>query len=166
MANINYNLEDFTSDLLIQNDMYKIPVDLIKLASNFNIEVYQSDLGNKISGAIKYEKEEGKYRILINEKDSESRKRFTIAHELGHYFLHSNILKSDEILVDTLYRMKSEKDDKEREMEADYFAGALLMNKKLLEKMYEKDYSITSLAQIFEVSESAMTVRMDILGLI
>lgn len=166
MANMNYNLEDFTSDLLIQNDMYKIPVDLIKLASNFNIEVYQSDLGNKISGAIKYEKEEGKYRILINEKDSESRKRFTIAHELGHYFLHSNILKSDEILVDTLYRMKSEKDDKEREMEADYFAGALLMNKKLLEKMYEKDYSITSLAQIFEVSESAMTVRMDILGLI
>ncbi len=165
MANINYNLEDFTSDLLIQNDMYKIPVDLIKLASNFNIEVYQADLGSKISGAIKYEKKEDRYRILINEKDSESRKRFTIAHELGHYFLHANILKSDEILVDTLYRMKSE-EDKEREMEADYFAGALLMNKKLLEKMYEKDYSITSLARIFEVSESAMTVRMDILGLI
>lgn len=165
MANINYDLEDFASDILIQNDMYKIPVDLIKLANNFNIEVYQSELENKVSGAIKYDKNQDVYTILLNEKDSENRKRFTIAHELGHYFLHTEILKSDEILVDTLYRMKSD-ENRELEKEADYFAGALLMNKKLLEKMHEQGYSISSLAQIFEVSESAMTVRMDILGLI
>ena len=165
MANINYDLEDFASDILIQNDMYKIPVDLIKLANNFNIEVYQSELENKVSGAIKYDKNQDRYTILLNEKDSENRKRFTIAHELGHYFLHTEILKSDEILVDTLYRMKSD-ENRELEKEADYFAGALLMNKKLLEKMYDQGYSISSLAQIFEVSESAMTVRMDILGLI
>lgn len=165
MANINYDLEDFTSDILIQNDMYKIPVDLIKLANNFNIEVYQSELESKISGAIKYDKNQDKYTILLNEKDSENRKRFTIAHELGHYFLHTEILKSDEILVDTLYRMKTD-ENKEIEKEADYFAGALLINKKLLEKMHSQGHYISSLAQIFEVSESAMTVRMDILGLI
>lgn len=161
MANINYNLEEFTSDILIQNDMYKIPVDLIKIANNNNIEVYQSEVEEKISGAIKYYKKEDKFIILLNEKDSEFRKRFTLAHELGHYFLHKDILKSDEIHVDTLYRMPSEK-----EREVDYFAGALLINKNLLEKMYLKTTSISALSQIFEVSESAMTVRLDILGML
>lgn len=161
MANINYNLEEFTSDILIQNDMYKIPVDLIKIANNNNIEVYKSEVEEKISGAIKYYKKEDKFIILLNEKDSEFRRRFTLAHELGHYFLHKDILKSDEIHVDTLYRMPSEK-----EREVDYFAGALLINKKLLEKMYLKTTSISALSQIFEVSESAMTVRLDILGML
>lgn len=165
MKKINYDIEDLTTDILIKNDMYKIPVDLIELANNHNIDIYQSQLESKISGAIKYEKTKDKYTILVNENDTEFRKRFTIAHELGHYFLHSEILKSDEILIDMLYRMEDEK-GKEKEREADYFAGALLMNKNLLEKMYIQGYSISKLAQIFEVSESAMTVRMDILGLI
>ena len=141
--------------------MYKIPVDLIKIANNNNIEVYKSEVEEKISGAIKYYKKEDKFIILLNEKDSEFRRRFTLAHELGHYFLHKDILKSDEIHVDTLYRMPSEK-----EREVDYFAGALLINKKLLEKMYLKTTSISALSQIFEVSESAMTVRLDILGML
>ena len=47
----------------------------------------------------------------------------------------------------------------------DYFAGALLMNKTLLEKL-SKENTITELAEIFNVSVSAMTVRLDILGLL
>ena len=39
------------------------------------------------------------------------------------------------------------------------------MNKLMLENLYE-DYDIASLADIFKVSVSAMTVRMDILGLL
>lgn len=161
MSNINEKLEELTSDILIQNDMYKIPVDLIKIANNYNIDIYQIELDGKISGAIKYYKAEDKFTILLNEKDSEVRKRFTLAHELGHYFLHREILESDEIHVDTLYRMPNE-----NEREVDYFAGALLINKKLLEKMYARNTSISVLAQVFEVSESAMTVRLDILGLL
>ena len=56
-------------------------------------------------------------------------------------------------------------EEKEREKEVDYFAGALLMNKTLLEKL-SKENTITELAEIFNVSVSAMTVRLDILGLL
>lgn len=159
MSKIVERLEEYTENILIQNDMYKVPVDLIKIASNNNIDVYHSELDSKISGAIKYDRHKDKFTILLNEKDSEFRKRFTLAHELGHYFLHLDLLKSEEIHVDTLYRIPGEK-----EKEVDYFAGALLMNRNLLAKMYEKNDSISILAQVFEVSESAMTVRLDILG--
>ena len=56
-------------------------------------------------------------------------------------------------------------EEKAREREVDYFAGALLMNKMLLEKIRNEN-TIDELAQIFDVSVSAMTVRLDILGLL
>lgn len=161
MAKINKELEEFAQDILVKNDIYKIPVELIELANTLNIEVYEVELENKISGAIRYSKEEDKYTILLNKRDNINRKRFTLAHELGHYFLDREVLMSDEINIDILYRST---DEKERDI--DYFAGALLMPKGLVEIMYEDNLSISELAEIFEVSESAMTVRLDILGLI
>jgi len=35
---------------------------------------------------------DGKYKIYINSQCGENRKRFTLAHELGHYFLHREYL--------------------------------------------------------------------------
>lgn len=161
MSNIKIELEDFAQDVLVKNDMYKIPIDLISLANNNNIDVYEKELEDKISGAIKYDKEKNKYIILLNKNDHYNRKRFTLAHEIGHFFLDKEILESDEIHVDILYRNSDEK-----EKEVDYFAGALLMPKRLIEIMYKDNPTISELAEIFEVSESAMTVRLDILGLI
>lgn len=160
MARINKVLEEFAQEILVKNDMYKIPVDLISLANILNVEVYEQKLENKISGAIRYNKDDKKYTILLNKNDN-NRKRFTLAHELGHFFLDKDLLESDEIHIDILYRCSDEK-----EKEIDYFAGALLMPKRLIEIMHEDNPSISELAEIFEVSESAMTVRLDILGLI
>ncbi len=47
---------------------------------------------SNISGLIY--KEDNKYFILVNDNYSLTRQYFTIAHELGHYFLHKN--KPDE----------------------------------------------------------------------
>lgn len=161
MSKINNELEELTTDILINNDMLKIPVDILKIAKTNDIEVYAGELDKKVSGAIRYDKEKDKFAILVNKNDSMVRQRFTIAHELGHFFLHKEILKSDEIHVDIMFRMPDEK-----EKEVDYFAGALLMNRTLLEKMHEAITSITELAQIFKVSVSAMTVRLDKLSLL
>ena len=92
-------------------------------------------------------------------------------HELGHFFLHQDFLKSEEIHIDVMYRSINRTeadvvDIKEKEKEVDYFAGALLMNKTLLKKMHNENNSIKELAEIFNVSVSAMTVRLDILGLL
>ena len=81
--------------------------------------------------------------------------------------MHKEILMSDEIHIDIMYRMPNEDEEqKRREKDVDYFAGALLMNKTLLTKMYNENNTITELAEIFDVSVSAMTVRLDILGLL
>lgn len=155
-------LEELSSAILINNDMYKIPVDLIKIASNNKIDVYKNTLVPNVSGAIRYYKEDDRFVILLNKDDPDNRQRFTLAHELGHYFLHKEILKSDEVHVDTLYRISNE-----QEKEVDYFAGALLMNELLLKKIYTTTTtSISELAQLFQVSESAMTVRLDVLELL
>ncbi len=168
MSKIINNLEELTSSILLSNDMYKVPVDVIEIAKANDIKVFMGDLDKKISGAIRYNRETKKFEILINANDTRERRRFTIAHELGHFFLHKDILESDDVHVDIMYRIPNESDEeeKEREKEVDYFAGALLMNKTLLEKMYNENNTITELAELFDVSVSAMTVRLDILGLL
>ncbi len=172
MSKINQNIEELTSSILLNNDMYKIPVDVIKIANANDIKVYEGDLDKKVSGAIRYNKTENKFDILINKNDAKVRQRFTVAHELGHYFLHQEFLKREEVHIDIMYRTveknKNEIEieaEKAREREVDYFAGALLMNKMLLEKIRNEN-TIDELAQIFDVSVSAMTVRLDILGLL
>ena len=168
MSKINQELEDLTSEILMNNDMYKIPVDVVKIANSNDIKVFKGDLDKKISGAIRYNKKQNRFEILVNKNDVASRQRFTVAHELGHYFLHRDFLKDEEVHVDTiLYRADDEKEEEVRirEKEVDYFAGALLMNKTLLEKLRSEN-TITELAEIFNVSVSAMTVRLDILGLL
>lgn len=161
MSKIIEELEDLTSSILLNNDMYKIPVDVLKIANNYNINVYQGDLDKSVSGAIRYIKEDKVFEILLNKNDTKTRQRFTLAHELGHYFLDKELFEDDEIHIDTLYR-----GTKSDEKNVEYFAGALLMNKTLLEKIYNENKTITELAELFDVSISAMTVRLDILGLL
>lgn len=167
MSNVREDLEELTTQILIDNDMLnKVPVDVVSIAKNYNISAYAADLEKKVSGAIKYDHKTDKFEIIVNKNHSGTRKRFTLAHELGHYFLHEDMLKSSDLHIDTLYRvaMQVDTETKEQEKEVDYFAGALLMNKMSIEKLYDS-YSVGELADIFGVSYSAMTVRLNILGL-
>lgn len=167
MSKIVDEFEELTENILINNDMFKVPVDVVKIAKLNSIKVYEGNLDKSVSGAIRYNKEKNYFEILVNKNDTRQRKRFTIAHEIGHFFLHKEILMSDEIHIDIMYRMPNEDEEqKRREKDVDYFAGALLMNKTLLTKMYNENNTITELAEIFDVSVSAMTVRLDILGLL
>lgn len=164
MSKNNERIEELTSEILLKNDMYTIPVDVIMLANNNDIKVFEANLPKEVSGAIRYNNEA--YEILVNENDVDTRKRFTIAHELGHYFLHLDMLKKSDVHIDILYRTELKNDDeREREKEADYFAGALLMNRTLLKRLRSNN-DIEKLAELFEVSISAMTVRLDVLSIL
>ncbi len=169
MGKVKEYLEELTTEILLDNDMlYRVPVDVISIAKAYGINAYSAEFENEISGAIRYDKGNKKFEIIVNKNNPEVRKRFTIAHELGHYFLHKDMLKNDDIHVDTLYRTMTEvdKETKEKEKEVDYFAGALLMNKIAVKRLIENGYELEELAEIFDVSVSAMTVRLDILGLL
>lgn len=169
MSKINKELEELATQILLDNDMlYKTPVGIIQIAKNYGINVYEGELNNEVSGAIRYNEKNKKFEILANKNNIWTRKRFTVAHELGHYFLHQDMLKDSDVHIDTLDRatIKVDEKTKEQEKEVDYLAGALLMNRIVLEKLIEDNYTIEELAEIFDVSSSAMTVRLDILGLL
>lgn len=134
---------------------------LIKIIQGEGIDLVQSDLGDS-SGILK--RVNGKWKITVNQFDSPSRKLFTIAHELGHYFLHKD--RSD-TFVDggyaTFARDENEKYEYD-EIEANEFAGQLLMpEKKITETIGERNVNeeiLRELAQLFDVSVMAIGVRL------
>lgn len=163
MAKYNDNLEHLAKEILVKNDMLKIPVNLIDIANKNNVEVYYSSLPEGISGAIRYNREKKKFQILIEKTEPEYRRRFTLAHELSHFFTQKDFLtNTKEIHYDVLYRTSTTSNEKE----IDYLAGAILMEKSILTRLYKINPSVKELAKIFKVSESALTVRLMQVGLL
>jgi Zn-dependent peptidase ImmA (M78 family) len=61
-----------------------IPVDPVRIARELGIDVFEAQLDPQISGTIV--KEVGQDpTIILNRDDSPVRRRFSAAHELGHY---------------------------------------------------------------------------------
>lgn len=86
------------------------------------------------------------------------RNRFTIAHELGHYFLHSD-MGAKRIQVN---RAGSDR----LEWEANWFAGAFL----LPEARFRKDWvrlgrCVEQVAAEYQVSEPVVEIRLKTLGM-
>jgi Zn-dependent peptidase ImmA (M78 family) len=103
-----------------------------------------------------------------------TRRRFTIAHELGHFLLHRN----EELHVDERFPIgfRSELSSKAldaAEIEANQFAAELLMPSTLLidhvrslSSIGDAETAVSQLAHLYEVSEQAMTIRLSALGLL
>lgn len=76
--------------------------------------------------------------IFYNAKHTEAMQAFTIAHELGHYFLHHlDDMEAEIICIDRDFNRLGTEDDKfEKEVEANYFAACLLMPLNLLTPVF------------------------------
>lgn len=149
-------IENVAIEILQNVDMLdKIPVDIIKIANSLGIKVYKCQFKEQgISGAIL--KENNEYKIYVKTDDAQVRKRFTVAHELGHFLLHKDKLE-DEHYDDIMYRGNLSSDEED---EANYFASCLLMNKEPLLKISKLVKNKSELARMFEVSEAAMNIRI------
>ena len=138
-----------------------------------DLDIVYADLEDEdVSGVTLYE--DGKFTILINTSKPETRQHFTLGHELGHYFLHQEMLKAENGIVDNdawldgpnmLYRADDAKKTK-LELEANNFAASLLMPGDLLRRAWLAFDSIQECARIFKVSAVAMSIRLTRLGLI
>ena len=146
----------------------EIAFPISKVLEKENIKLMDFDIDNNdVSGAILVDNEST--QILVNSKDKRTRRRFTVAHELGHYYLHKEQFQQDGAFID--YRDGSKN---EKEQEADYFAGYLLAPTEKIEEIYgvlKKIYSEIServnwLAERFNVSRNAMYVRLSQEGIL
>lgn len=158
-------------DVLRHHGLQSVPINPVILAQRAGIKVNNAKFSeDNLSGMIA--KRGDLEIILVNSDDPPRRKRFTIAHELGHHFLH---LKSgDGQFVDgeaDLFReMPSDSnepisEDRAREIQANAFAAALLMPEEHVRAVWAETGSIAEMADIFGVSEEAMGYRLTGLGI-
>lgn len=129
-----------------------------------DIEALVRTLGGRIEYAESNEsmhvRGKGDFTIYLSEYTSRRRDRFTIAHELGHYYLHyvhpektneAGFGRGERNLVET---------------QANVFAASLLMPAELFRAAHrELSGESWSLAERFGVSPSAASVRCQVLGL-
>ena len=110
------------------------------------------------SGASAWSK--GSWHIRINAGEPLTRQRFTLAHELKHVLDASH--------EDAIYGHLPPGPARERHIEAvcDHFAACLLMPRAWVKgHWYRGTQDLMALAWIFEVSQQAMLIRLQALGL-
>jgi len=115
--------------------------------------------------------------IGINSAHSETRRRFTIAHELGHLALHSKELFVDKVVRIDFRDRTSGLAIRPEEIAANAFAAELLMPSEFLARQIARKLSkrgappakeklINDLAKTFKVSPQAMEYRLTNLGIL
>jgi Zn-dependent peptidase ImmA (M78 family) len=147
----------------------------LHLSPETDLEQVVSSLGGRIdyesidpwsdeSGSI-YIEEVGDFRIVLPSHTSLTRDRFTVAHELGHYFLHFLLPHSTKHTPVTPMRAKRFGSGLV-EIEANIFAASFLMPAELFATKYaELGGHNLLLADYFNVSPSAAAVREKVLKL-
>jgi predicted transcriptional regulator len=105
--------------------------------------------------------ENGTYLIAINRNNSVGRRRFTLAHE----FKHVIDMSGRKLIYARLGQGDKEKQAKQIEAVASYFAACLLMPRKLVKQAWTsgiQDHE--ALAFLFRVSLESMENRLSYLG--
>jgi len=140
----------------------KHSIDVKEIAESFGIKVVEHEFSDEMSGVFIRKGDD--LFIGVNKSHSNTRKRFTIAHEIGHFLLHSeDVIHHDNINLESpsvvLYR--SENNNGGGEVEANAFAAELLMPEILVDACIESGVSsIDDLADEFDVSPDAMRYRL------
>jgi len=139
-----------------------VPVDPAQVAEALGLQVLAAQLGPQLAGALV--KEPGKDpQIFLNGADSSNRKRFTCAHEIGHFVKRADA-DSDYEYYDFRDSFSGTGVDPE-ERYANAFAAALLMPKERVKQMKKEGLKDIEMAARLGVSREAMIYRLKALNL-
>lgn len=166
---------DAARRLLDHCQIKKAPVSVQDIATQLgiNVRLEKFDREDNLSGVLV--NDGTTVAMVINKSDPPTRQRFTMAHEIGHFYLKHK----GELFVDNTVRLKRDGASglavDPFEIEANGFAAELLMPSDLLIKEVERIFKksgyksenlIEELAKHFEVSTQAMKYRLENLGLL
>ena len=159
----DYKVADYTKAkraaraVLAKNYITDIPVSIMGIIENYGIKVESRRFDapyNNVAGFISLH--DG--LIVVNQDDPPNRRKFTLAHELGHLVLHRDALLNDKNRS-ILYRMpigQTNTDPLERE--ANCFAANILVPDEFLE-IYENE-GTDVIARMFDVSVDVAGFRL------
>jgi Zn-dependent peptidase ImmA (M78 family) len=151
------------AEQIAEENLFKGQVNLEKIAKKQKIRIIEGDYGDGFVGALVHER--GKFYIHLNNAkyDLQGRKRFTLAHEYGHYFNdeHRNKLKQGISLAHTAdYSMFSRNPI---EKQANHFGSNLLMPKarfiKKCSKLEPGFESVLAMKELFNTSIECTAIR-------
>jgi Zn-dependent peptidase ImmA (M78 family) len=155
--------------VLVEFGNVSLPVPVERIAKQLGIQVRFSPLDQELSGMIFIK--DGVPIVGVNSIHHPNRQRFTIAHEIGHYILHRELLTS-EVHVDkqfpALMRDENSATGTESiEIQANRFASCLLMPQVLLDQALKGRHfdiddprPLEELAKRFRVSKQALDYRI------
>lgn len=156
MENIRLKTNNFRNEN-VEFSFRNILNNLENAIESYGIKVLYSDMStfdfpDSISGYSRIN-EIGIPEIVVNVNHSKGRRRFTMAHELGHIVLHwgwPTFQPTNEYSI--LYRNEYDNSNTKLENEANEFAAQLLAPLDLIEKVLPNDISFYSEYEINELS--------------
>ena len=135
------------------------PVSLQKIIEHlqvtYTLRVQRADFGTEVSGLlVKCQSVDEEYFVIgFNQNDPWCRRRFTIAHEIGHLLFGHTCDKINQYSGDN-------------EREANSFASELLIPTVLIKKDFQKIKNIPELSKLYRVSSEALGIKLGNAGLL
>ena len=126
-----------------------------KIAARHGLFLKAARLPHGVDGAL-FAYPDGKYVIAFDASLARTRARFTVAHELAHWYLHRG----------RHWGFMLSNHDSREEREANRLAAAILMPAYAVTYWWQAGEGFTALAARFDVSLEAMHWRLVELGLV
>jgi Zn-dependent peptidase ImmA (M78 family) len=150
---------------LVEEAQQSVPVNVEALARQFGLRVKRLPMAESIAGVLS--RETDGWTLTVNAEHTDSRQRFTIAHEIGHFVLHRDRL-GDGTNDSTDYAVTSDAAHYNdaigpgAERDANQFATAVLMPEARILDVCEtfRCNDPEPIARLFRVSPHAMRTRM------
>lgn len=141
---------EYVRKILAKYNCDNPPIDLFLIAKNEGFNVQLLDQPSKFSGIL----HKGRKAIGLNKHHHINRQRFSLAHEMAHYYLdHPEVQK-----LQSFDRVS--KAEKIYDQEADEFAGEILVPRSLLKKELRQIHTLEEISNKFQVSQSMMTIQI------
>lgn len=165
----NEQIKNFAEEIALEYP--ESETNLERIVSEEGLLIFYDKYGlDTFDGMTMYD--EGKFFIHINtdkgNKPKTARGRFTLAHELGHYYIDSHRIGLKEGLLEPHPSNLNHAHFSRIEREADYFASNLLMPEpRFKEAIYRKEFSpelLNLVREKFNVSRTACAFRFADIG--
>jgi len=163
------NIKELAENIALDYQEKVTPLD--RILEDEGLSVFYDSYGkNTFDGMTFYEN--GKFYIHLNtdlgNRPDSARGRFTLAHELGHYYIDSHRIGLKKGLLKPHPSRTNQKQFNRIEREADFFASCLLMPQERFSKdFYRKKFSIELidfLKDEYNVSRTACAFRFADIG--
>lgn len=141
------------------------PVDPVIVARNLGINVYKRMMDAGTSGYIVKRAESWAPDIFVNSEHAPVRQRFTVAHELGHFFKRLGMSEDQNKQYALKRAALAACGTDQEEIYANRFAAGLLMPEDAVVELVDRNVPDLDAARLLQVSVEAFRHRKTNLGL-